>query len=322
MSTNIDLGRPVQGDVVDLILDDHRRFETLLRDLRDSSQDRDAVRHAFAALHVAHAEAEEKFVYPKLRKKRAVDEHEAEHGVEEHAEGNEALLAVLELKGTDTQAFDDAVEELAKVVNHHLTEEELTILNPAREEVGPQVRAELGEQFATSATRQIDDDCGTLDNVRGSSRRPARRACWTTTTRTTRTEPAWTSTRCRTHCLAKPGAWPDNPWDHDHPVIKVGPGSAEDLRVPRGRGVGVKGGPSREVADEWLDRYPGDASVMRLHRPVRLERPGVRRARSPTTSCSRPSTSPTGWWCRSCRRSTAPTAGTPSSVARAGRLRG
>ncbi len=164
--TTIDLGRPVQGDVVDLILDDHRRFETLLRDLRDSSSDRDAVRQAFATLHVAHAEAEEKYVYPKLRTKHAVGAHEAEHGEEEHAEGHEALLAVLELKGTDTQAFDDAVEELAKVVNHHLTEEELTILNPARDEVGPQVRAELGEQFATERNAQIDDNCGTLTNVR------------------------------------------------------------------------------------------------------------------------------------------------------------
>jgi hypothetical protein len=164
--TNIDLGRPVQGDVVDLILDDHRRFEALLRDLRDSSQDRDAVRRAFAALHVAHAEAEERFVYPKLKRKNAVDDHEADHGVEEHAEGNQALLAVLELSGTDTQAFDDAVEELARLVNHHLTEEELTILNPAREAVGPQVRADLGEQFATERNRQIDEDCGRLENVR------------------------------------------------------------------------------------------------------------------------------------------------------------
>jgi predicted DNA-binding protein (MmcQ/YjbR family) len=23
------------------------------------------------------------------------------------------------------------------------------------------------------------------------------------------------------YCLAKPGAWADNPWDHEHPVIKV-----------------------------------------------------------------------------------------------------
>jgi len=73
---------------------------------------------------------------------------------------------VLELKGTDTQAFDDAVEELAKVVNHHLTEEELTILNPAREEVGDQLRAELGEAFAVERNSQIDDGCGTLTHVR------------------------------------------------------------------------------------------------------------------------------------------------------------
>jgi len=37
--TEIDLGRPVEGDVVELILADHRRFESLLRDLRDSSSD-------------------------------------------------------------------------------------------------------------------------------------------------------------------------------------------------------------------------------------------------------------------------------------------
>ena len=166
MTTSIDLGRPVSGDVVELILDDHRRFEELLRDLRDSSSDRDGVRQAFAALHVAHALAEEKLVYPKLRRKGAVGEHESEHGEEEHAEGNEALLAVLELTGTDTQAFDDAVEGRATAVNHRLPKKELTILNPAREEVGEQVRAELGEQFAAERNRQLDDDCGSLTNVR------------------------------------------------------------------------------------------------------------------------------------------------------------
>jgi hypothetical protein len=164
--TTIDLGRPTQGDVVDLILDDHRRFEELLRDLRDSSSDRDAVRSALAELHVAHAVAEETHVYPKLRRKGAVGEHEAEHGEEEHAEGNEALLALLELKGTDTQAFDDAVEELAEKLNHHLTEEELTILNPAREEVGDQARAELGEAFLTERNRLLDEGCGSLAQVR------------------------------------------------------------------------------------------------------------------------------------------------------------
>ena len=166
-STPIDLGRPVQGDVIDLILDDHRRFEALLRELRDSTSDRDDVRRALAMLHTAHALAEEKHVYPRLRRRDAITEHEEEHGEEEHAEGHEAMLAVLELKGTDTQSFDDAVEELARVINHHLTEEELTILNPAREQVGEQLRSELGEKFATERNHQIDEGCGSVEQIRG-----------------------------------------------------------------------------------------------------------------------------------------------------------
>jgi len=66
------------------------------------------------------------------------------------------------------------------------------------------------------------------------------------------------------HCLALPGAWPDNPWEHDHPVIKVGPGERGKIFAFLGAdSVGVKGGATREVADEWLDRFPEAASVMR-----------------------------------------------------------
>jgi len=162
----VDLHRPVAGDVIDLILADHRLFEELLRALRDTSADRDEVRGALATVLVAHAEAEERYVYPKLRKRRAVGEEEAEHGEEEHAEGHEALLKVLELKGTHTKAFDEAVEELSGTINHHLAEEELTILNPARDEVGPQVRVDLGRAFLTERNRQIDAKCGRLENVR------------------------------------------------------------------------------------------------------------------------------------------------------------
>jgi len=162
----VDVHRPVAGDVIDLILADHQLFESLLRKLRDTSSDRAAVRDALSNVLVAHAEAEEKYVYPTLRKRSAVGAHEAEHGVEEHAEGHEALLKVLELKGTDTKAFDDAVEELSATINHHLVEEELTILNPAREEVGARARNELGVEFARERNRQIDANCGTLTNVR------------------------------------------------------------------------------------------------------------------------------------------------------------
>jgi Hemerythrin HHE cation binding domain len=160
------LTRPTEGDVVDLILDDHRSFEALLRQLRDATADRDAARRAFAALHVAHAEAEEHKVYPTLRRKDAISEHEEEHGEHEHAEGHEKLLAVLEADRLEGEEFDDLVEELATAVNHHLTEEELTILNPAREEVTDEVRAKLGTDFAEARNALLDEDCGSVENVR------------------------------------------------------------------------------------------------------------------------------------------------------------
>ena len=166
MTTANDLPRIDAGDVIDLILEDHQLFEDLLRELRDSSADRDAARQAFSALHVAHAGAEEKHVYPTLRKKDAIGEHEAEHGEEEHAEGHDALLAVLEADQLEGEEFDKLVEELATAVNHHLTEEELTILNPAREEVAEDVLRRLGGEFARERNAGLDDDCGRVDNVR------------------------------------------------------------------------------------------------------------------------------------------------------------
>ncbi|MEZ5191481.1 MAG: hypothetical protein R2734_02400 [Nocardioides sp.] len=53
------------------------------------------------------------------------------------------------------------------------------------------------------------------------------------------------------HCLAKPGAWPDNPWDHEFPVVKVGaPDRAKIFAFVNDGNVGVKAGQGREVADD------------------------------------------------------------------------
>ncbi len=63
------------------------------------------------------------------------------------------------------------------------------------------------------------------------------------------------------HCLAKPGAWQDEPWEGDI-TVKVGSKIFAFLGSECGTSVGLKCGPSREVADEWLVRYPDDASAM------------------------------------------------------------
>jgi predicted DNA-binding protein (MmcQ/YjbR family) len=63
------------------------------------------------------------------------------------------------------------------------------------------------------------------------------------------------------YCLAKPGAWQDEPWESDI-VVKVGSKIFAFLGSEFGSQVGVKCGPHRDMADEWLLRYPDDASVM------------------------------------------------------------
>jgi predicted DNA-binding protein (MmcQ/YjbR family) len=67
-----------------------------------------------------------------------------------------------------------------------------------------------------------------------------------------------TPAQARAYCLAKPGAWPDEPWEGDA-VAKVG---SKIFAFLGDTSVGVKAGRTREEADEWLRRYPADATVM------------------------------------------------------------
>jgi hypothetical protein len=152
-------------DVIDAILADHRKFEDLFRALRDRSQDSSARRQELSDLLVAHAEAEEAQVYPALRRFRKVDDEEVEHGAEEHAEGHMALLALLETD-PESDRWDAKLEVLVEAINHHLDEEERTILNDARDAVSDERRAELGEAFLGARREQLDAQCGAIENVR------------------------------------------------------------------------------------------------------------------------------------------------------------
>ena len=163
--TSFLIPRPTQGDVVELILDDHRAFEDLLRECRRSDRDRATARAALAELLVAHAEAEETEVYPTLRTKRAISAHKEEHGEEEHADIVEALLAFVQVKGTKTKKYEETLEELCKVVSHHSCEEELDILNPARDEVSVAVRHELGAKWAKKRNALLSAGCASPTQV-------------------------------------------------------------------------------------------------------------------------------------------------------------
>ncbi len=157
-------------DVVAVILEDHRTMEGLLRRMRSVEEDRGAALREFAALLIAHGEAEEAEVYPALKRFRNVDNEEVEHGEEEHHEGNEALLALMEVEEVGSDEWDEKLEELATAVTHHLDEEERTILNGARENVPDERRAELGEVFLRDRKKHLEAGCGDVDSVRAAVR--------------------------------------------------------------------------------------------------------------------------------------------------------
>lgn len=154
------------GDVVELILADHRLFEDLLRELRNEQNDREALRRQVSELLVAHGEAEESEVYGELSRRHAIDEEEAEHGRKEHDEGYHTLLPLLEATELYDEAFSEAIHEFSETLLHHLDEEEREILNPAREDVSQADRDRLGAAWARERNRLLDEGCGSLEQVR------------------------------------------------------------------------------------------------------------------------------------------------------------
>lgn len=141
-------------------------MEDLFRQMRSVEADRAAALREFADLLIAHALAEEAKVYPALKRYKKIEDEEVEHGEEEHEEGNEALLELLEVDEVGSEEWDSKLEELVKAVSHHADEEERTILNGARENVAMERREELGGEFLAERERQLKAGCGSVENVR------------------------------------------------------------------------------------------------------------------------------------------------------------
>src|SRR5690606_7919816 len=87
------------------------------------------------------------------------------HGSEEHSEGHEALLEVLQADAADDDEFEEKLEELVEALNHHMDEEEREILNAARENVPDDERAKLGRAFLDERNRLLEGTPGDVRNV-------------------------------------------------------------------------------------------------------------------------------------------------------------
>ena len=133
------------SDLVEVLLADHRRFEQLLRDLRNAEADRPALVAELAALLVAHATATERIVRPGSPGTPFADE----------------LLAVLE-----ADDFEKALLRLENVVDGHVRGEERGLLNDLRRTMSTSDRTGLGRAFVAERRRQLDLGCGTTGHIR------------------------------------------------------------------------------------------------------------------------------------------------------------
>jgi hemerythrin superfamily protein len=153
-------GRPGDegGDVVDLIMQDHREVERLFDELRAHPEKRPLLVPVLAMLLTAHSRAEEAEVYP-VAKDRTGQADEVAHSQEEHLRA-ERLLARLADTGPQSKKFDEVLGKLVDAVTHHVQEEESTVLPGIRERLDHKTRMRLATAFVTSRREHMGERPG------------------------------------------------------------------------------------------------------------------------------------------------------------------
>ncbi|MPY79902.1 MAG: hemerythrin domain-containing protein [Actinophytocola sp.] len=119
-----------QGDLVSVIVNDHREVEQAFGELESGTGDaeyrRNLADHVIAEL-VRHSVAEEQFMYPAVRKYLDGGEQLAEKEIEEHSEA-EQVMKQLESMDANEENFDRLLRQLMQDVREHVEDEEKNLL--------------------------------------------------------------------------------------------------------------------------------------------------------------------------------------------------
>ena len=145
-------------DVVDLIMADHREVEKLFERMKADPTKRPMFVPVVATLLMAHSRAEEGEIYPVARDEAGIAE-DVEHSQSEHALAEQILER---LKATDHSSpeFDTILGELMEAVEHHVEEEEKTVLPGMKSNLSAKRLSELGEAFVTARREHMGDQAG------------------------------------------------------------------------------------------------------------------------------------------------------------------
>lgn len=141
-------------DIIDLVLQDHHAVAALFDKLK-AAAGTDEQATLFAQVKddlERHASAEEKVLYPRVRKDVPEGAEEAKDAVEEHDQIRESLEEVEE-HDAGTALFALAVDQLIATTKHHVGVEEEELLPDFRANSEVSEREELGRRFEDAKTK-------------------------------------------------------------------------------------------------------------------------------------------------------------------------
>jgi hemerythrin superfamily protein len=113
------------GDVVDVLMDDHRQVEEWFQeyDRATTVDDKQRLANNIVIELVRHGEVEEQFVYPRMRQVIPDGDRMIDMAVSQHSHSEE-IMNRLDGKNPGDGDFDALVHELAGVIREHIGEEE------------------------------------------------------------------------------------------------------------------------------------------------------------------------------------------------------
>lgn len=148
-------------DIIEIILKDHKPLKHLIKVMKSDKSDFSEKKKAFeqfAPLLNAHARAEEEALYTYLKKVKDL----RQEGFEGQVEHGLADQMVEEAKrSSDKELTAAQIKVLAELVEHHIEEEEETILPDFRKESNLEDREDIGKKYLE--LKQVIEEEGSDD---------------------------------------------------------------------------------------------------------------------------------------------------------------
>jgi hemerythrin-like domain-containing protein len=133
-------------DVVELIKKQHREVDQLLKQAESGDGDTAALLKKVSDLLLPHSEAEESFVYPKVRDLKSSENEMVKDGVAEHHD-MEAKLKELLREDPEGPGYDGKLAAFIGELRHHVEEEENDLLPVLSQKASDSERESMGSRF-------------------------------------------------------------------------------------------------------------------------------------------------------------------------------